>query len=699
MISKITSLSVSAIRGKMRLSEMGFDDRFIEILGKDFELYPHQEEAIFKLRQNRNLLVTVPTAAGKTLIAYAAIMSNIKAGKRSLYIVPLKALAFEKFSELKTLRKHGYRIAIATGDFDSSASFIRNYDVVVCTAEKADSMIRHDPSILFDIGLIIADEAHMVGEPDRGPRLETVLTATRIVNPDTQILALSATISNPGEVCEWLDSNIVVSDFRPVNLRKGVLYQNKIFYYDGTVIDTNSKDIFGVLIRVLEEGGQTLIFVNSRKKSEELAEKISIFLKDNGYLKDETIEAEDDPYAERINSLIRTGVSFHHAGLSTNIRNQVEMLFKERRISTIVATPTLAAGVNLPARCVIVRDITRYQDGRSVYLSAREIFQMLGRAGRPGLDPYGEALIYAASPQSYEHAQDYMEMEVEPTLSSAGSQKHIRMNSLALVAMGIGKTQEEIMDFYSKMLFAFQNPVSNITEKVQNSIEFLKENDLVTERSGKLFVTKLGKVASDLYLDPESAIILHDYLKEKHSENLALLRIAQCPDMMRLNAGRDDIQSCEYFLDNLGVNDYGEESFSAAKTAMVLKEWISETPMRAIMDQYRIGPGDVQALSSSADWISYSLAVLANSFKPEIKEDLYNLNFRIKEGVKEDIIPLTMIAGVGRVRARRLYSNGFIDLEKIASAEIPAIKKIYGFSDKLARDVITSAKSIVKRTE
>ncbi len=682
----------------MRLSEMGFDDRFIEILGKDFELYPHQEEAILKLRQNRNLLVTVPTAAGKTLIAYAAIMSNIKAGKRSLYVVPLKALAFEKFSELKTLRKHGYRIAIATGDFDSSASFIRNYDVVVCTAEKADSMIRHDPSILFDIGLIIADEAHMVGEPDRGPRLETVLTATRIVNPDTQILALSATISNPGEVCEWLDSNIVVSDFRPVNLRKGVLYQNKIFYYDGTVIDTNSKDIFGVLIRVLEEGGQTLIFVNSRKKSEELAEKISIFLKDNGYLRDETIEAEDDPYGERINSLIRTGVSFHHAGLSTNIRNQVEMLFKERRISTIVATPTLAAGVNLPARCVIVRDITRYQDGRSVYLSAREIFQMLGRAGRPGLDPYGEALIYAASPQSYEHAQDYMEMEVEPTMSSAGSQKHIRMNSLALVAMGIGKTQEEIMEFYSKMLFAFQNPISNITEKVQNSIEFLKENDLVNERSGKLFVTKLGKVASDLYLDPESAIILHDYLKEKHSENLALFRIAQCPDMMRLNPGRDDIQSCEYFLDNLGVNDYDEESFSSAKTAMVLKEWISETPMRAIMEQYRIGPGDVQALSSSADWISYSLAVLANSFKPEIKEDLYNLNFRIKEGVKEDIIPLTMIAGVGRVRARRLYSNGFIDLEKIASAEIPAIKKIYGFSDKLARDVITSAKSIVKRT-
>ena len=108
--------------------------------------------------------------------------------------------------------------------------------------------------------------------------------------------------------------------------------------------------------------------------------------------------------------------------------------------------------------------------------------------------------------------------------------------------------------------------------------------------------------------------------------------------------------------------------------------------------------GPYPVIPSSADWISYSLAVLANSFKPALKEDLYNLNFRIKEGVKEDIIPLTMIAGVGRVRARRLYSNGFIDLERIASAEIPAIKKIYGFSDKLARDVITSAKSIVKRT-
>jgi helicase len=264
--------------------------------------------------------------------------------------------------------------------------------------------------------------------------------------------------------------------------------------------------------------------------------------------------------------------------------------------------------------------------------------------------------------------------------------------------MGMGNSADEIGNFYRNTLFAFQNPISNAESIISASIGFLSENGLISDRGGRLIATEFGKATADLYLNPESAIILMDYLKGKHSEELALFNLARCPDMITINANNDDYAMAEYFLDKVGTTDYDDSDYSAAKTAMLLKEWISETPMRSICEQFRVGPGDVQSVANSADWLSYSLARLANSFKPEIRKELDNLNFRIKEGVREEIIPLTLIPGIGRVRARRLYSAGLTSLEMISTAEEAAISKIYGFSSKLSRDVIASAKSILAKT-
>ncbi|EQD61034.1 ski2-like helicase, partial [mine drainage metagenome] len=104
-------------------------------------------------------------------------------------------------------------------------------------------------------------------------------------------------------------------------------------------------------------------------------------------------------------------------------------------------------------------------------------------------------------------------------------------------------------------------------------------------------VTAFGKATADLYLNPESAIILMDYLKGKHSEESALFNLAKCPDMIPVNAGSDDFAMAEYFLDRIGCTSYDESDYNAAKTAMILKEWISETPMRSICEQFRVGPG------------------------------------------------------------------------------------------------------------
>lgn len=686
----------------MKISELGFPEEFLNLVdGNDFDLYDHQREAIEKFRTGRNVMVSVPTASGKTLIAYAAIYEKFQLHQRSIYIVPLKALAMEKYEELRKLQELGLKVAISVGDYDSSPSFIKNYDVIVCTSEKADSMFHHDPSILFDIGLIIADEVHMIGDETRGPKLEMVLSSATFVNPDISILALSATISNSEEVSHWINADLVESDFRPVPLKYGVIHKRAIEYNDGSVEELTGRDeLIEVAKKHIENGGQILLFVNSRKRAEDTARKLSIALKDTYSVDEEEfseLSGESDRYDNAIKDLAKYGVSFHHAGLSNEQRHFVEKLFKDRILKIIVATPTLAAGVNLPARVVIVRDLTRFSGGYSSYISNIEVQQMLGRAGRPKYDDHGYALLFASTENAYEKSLEYFYGEIEPLESNLGEMRLLRFNILALVSTGIATDIESIYNFYDKTLYGMQNNLSSMRPIFSETIEFLKTNDFIKEQFGVLKATSFGKMVSDLYIDPKSAIILKSYFEKTHSIDLALYHISLTPDIIPFSFRRDDLVNVEYFLDQNDIYDQDDDSYRAAKTAMVLREWIDEVPIQTITEKYSIGPGDVQARVSSADWISYSLARISSMFKPEIRRSLERLNIRIKEGVKEEVINITLIPNIGRVRGRRLYNAGYTNLELLSKAKIEDVTKIIGFSDKLARDTIDYSKRLVKK--
>jgi len=194
------------------------------------ELRPSQEKAINAgLLESKNLLVCTPTASGKTLIAELAMVKDIiDNGKKAIYIVPLKALANEKFKDFK--KKYGLylRVALSIGDFDSADSYLANYDLIVCTAEKLDSLIRHHAEWLVKVGVVVVDEVHLLNDSGRGPTLEILLTILRDLLREVQIIALSATIGNPKELADWLDANLVSDNWRPVELKKGIYYQGKI---------------------------------------------------------------------------------------------------------------------------------------------------------------------------------------------------------------------------------------------------------------------------------------------------------------------------------------------------------------------------------------------------------------------------------------------------------------------------------------
>ncbi len=205
---------------------------FYQVLEKEKikELRPCQEKAIKSgLLEGNNLLVCTPTASGKTLIAEIAAIKSIIEGKgKTVYIVPLRSLANEKYKDFKRKYAQLARIAISIGNLDSSDPYLQNYDLIITTSEKFDSLIRHHAIWLNRINLIVVDEIHLLNDVGRGPTLEILITIIKQLLRDVQILALSATIGNPKELAEWLDAKLVLDSWRPVELKKGIYFEGKV---------------------------------------------------------------------------------------------------------------------------------------------------------------------------------------------------------------------------------------------------------------------------------------------------------------------------------------------------------------------------------------------------------------------------------------------------------------------------------------
>ncbi len=202
------------------------------------ELYPPQEAAVKAgVLEGRSLVISSPTASGKTLIAMMAAYKKIKAGRKVVYLTPLRALASEKYVEFKQLERFGMRCAIGTGDFDASGEVLGKFDLLVLTNEKFDSILRHGVSWLPAVGLFVSDEVHLAGSGDRGPTLEMILTKVIHLGLDAQLISLSATISNAGQLATWLKSDLVSVDWRPVPLKEGVYDYGRVIFYPerGTV--------------------------------------------------------------------------------------------------------------------------------------------------------------------------------------------------------------------------------------------------------------------------------------------------------------------------------------------------------------------------------------------------------------------------------------------------------------------------------
>ncbi len=704
------------------LSEFSIPEKYIQKLKEEkiSELYPPQADVIRKgLFKERNLILALPTAGGKTLIATMAMIHTLLQKKQSkvVYIAPLVALANEKYRYFKNLFDKDFKVAISVGDFDSSDSWLADYDVICVTTEKLDSLLRHNVPWVKRIGLIIVDEIHMLNDSSRGPTLEILLTKLMRIVPQSQILGLSATISNADELSKWFNAALVISDFRPVKLYEGVTFDSKIHFDEKDGYELNeSEEIENAIIQnTLELNKQALIFTSTRRNAESLAERlcktVKLKLKRDDQYKLDSLSRDTENVLEyptqqcrKLSKCIKSGVAFHHAGLLGKQKSLIEDNFRNGLIKTIVATPTLAMGVNLPAFRVLIRDVKRYYQGiGSNYIPVLEYKQFVGRAGRPTYDSFGESILIAKSEDEAKDLIQYFILgQPEEITSKLALEPVLRMHTLALIASEFCNSEESIFEFFDKTFYAFHyGNIRIVRENIHEILEQLLNWNLIARNRSNLSATRIGKRVSELYIDPLTAYgflnSLKLYKKRQVTEFSFLQLISSSLEMRPLQSVRvsETLEIEKIVLErNLQIlqqipEEYDlefEEFLESVRSSLMFDSWIEESTEDQILTKFKVAPGELYGKLRIVDWLMYSLHELAllSGYK-DILNPLRKLRIRLKYGIKEELVPLVKLKGVGRVRARKLFNANFDSLDKLRKFPIERLSDVVGI--KVANEI------------
>ena len=714
------------------LNQYNFPPEAIKVLIdsgiRDF--YPPQEAAIKKgILDGKSLLLSVPTAAGKTLVAELSMIKSILQNNgRCLYIAPLKALASEKYEDFKEKYSSlGIKIGISTGDLDSPNKFLNRYQILIATAEKVDSLLRSRAKWLIDaLSVVVLDEIHFINDGSRGPTMEILTARIKQLNPKIQIVALSATVNNADEVAEWLGADLVKSDWRPVPLKEGIYFNEQIvFNNDGTrlIREEAADDLSKLTLDTLRGKGQVLIFVNSRRSAQAASRMISHSVaktlspeekKNLAILSKEILGPKDEAtkVCRKLADVVLCGAAFHHAGLRPKQRKLIEDNFKKNLIKAICSTPTLAAGVNLPARRAIIRDSKRYEAGLgATYIPTFEYKQCAGRAGRPQYDEFGEAVIIAKTfSESSALFERYINAKPEPITSKLGNESALRMHILASIAAGYVQDVNDMFDFISHTFLAHQKKTINLIELISRVFDFLHQENFIEKNGFRYFATPFGNCVSRLYIDPLSGIILRDGLKKvdtgKEFSGVGLLHlICCCPDSEVLNVGQKNYEDLENFATDhqeefiLGPGDFAALGdiyfyYATLKTTWMLSRWIDEEKEEMICDDFGIGPGDIHRHTESVAWLLHAAGEIAELFKfHKMTFVLEDLRRRVNYGIKEELLELVSLKGIGRVRARHLFNKGFKRLAELKYASAADLAGIPQIGKVLARDILAQIQS------
>ena len=722
----------------MKIEKLDLEPTVIDFLKSEGyeELFEPQERSVKAglFDDKKNFLITIPTASGKTLIAMLAILSHLSKHKtKVVYLTPLRALTSEKFEEFKKLEKlslgRKIKVAISTGDSKEKKEKLEDADVIFLTNESMDANMAFQKDWIYDIGLVVSDEIHLIGDSGRGPTLEIILTRLRSgffgKNPP-KIIGLSATISNSDELADWLNCELIESTFRRVPLSEAVYSRHIITNQDREETEGNltknrqesrhQKDWIGLGLDTVDNGDQCLIFAMTRKNSVAWAKEAGLdvvkMLTENQRKELEKISKKILPKQSYDNTKLTTelaktvknGTAFHHAGLDQRCRTIIENEFKNRHIKLLTATPTLAAGVNLPARRVVIPSFMRYTTNGLQKISILEYKQMCGRAGRPQYDDMGESIIIAKG-----YPDEVLEYYIDGKLELLESKTLDEDSSLRINLFGFiytaskfnATSYEKIIKFFSQTFAAYQLSDDSILErKISEQLEKLKKFGMITDENG-FKPTKLGIRVFYLRIDPETASDMTNYIENyvrgtKHTFGI-LYMITNLPEFYSQYLIPD--KYLEYVDDLVNKNEklYTQQKFSSEdyfKSLLILYKWIDAMTFQNMSEHFDAEPGDIFYIKENAKNLVYIFTEIIKFWRDYAKENKQKkivseyqslidesdlLKLQIQHGVPEKYLELVKIRQIGRVRAQILYKNGYknrLDLKKVKIEKLAAIDKI-----------------------
>ncbi|CAH2301640.1 helicase POLQ-like isoform X1 [Pelobates cultripes] len=718
------------------------------------------------LKQKKNLIYSLPTSGGKTLVAEILILQELICRQKDvLMILPYVAIVQEK---VRGLSSFGVELDFLIEEYAGSKGRFppikrrKKKSLYIATIEKGHSLVNSliENGRINELGLFVVDELHMLGEGSRGAILEMTLAKVIYTSENTQIIGMSATLNNVGDLQKFLKAEYYTNNFRPVELKEYVKIRDSIYEvdnkaednftfarllnykYSGSLLKMDPDHIIALVTEVIPKNS-CLVFCPTKKNCENVAEMIFKFL-NKSFLAHR--EAEKKQLIKDLKStgngtmcsiLKRTipfGIAYHHSGLTNDERKLVEEAYSAGTLCLLACTSTLAAGVNLPARRVILRAPYVARD----FLKRAQYKQMVGRAGRAGIDTAGESILIIQEKDKL-LVRDLISKPMENCYSNLmhDSGKGFKSLLLSLIGLKVARTTEDIYGFVCYTLFGVQG-AHFCTEKslwdiTKESLQGLANIGLIysktcSESQQIIFeVSKLGLATFKGSIDLDYSGALYCDLK-KGLEGLVLESFLH---LLYLVTPYDILSNCSpdwmiYFRQFNQLNPTEQkvaasvgvpESFLARKVSgqtiknsvdnrvvnrlylsFVLYNLLKETDLWIVSTKFNMPRGSVQNLLSSS--ASFSSCVL--HFCEELDEFwayktlLQEVTKRLSYCVKAELIPLMEVTGVLEARAKQLYNAGFTTLAHLANADPDVmVKNIEHLSKRQAKQIVFSAKMLL----
>ena len=473
-------------------------------------------------------------------------------------------------------------------------------------------------------------------------------------------------------------------------------------------------EIIDLIIDTIKIGKQILVFVSSKANAQRFAKKIcenilkyKILVQNENELEEiskQILNSIENPtiQCKELSQYSSKGICFHHSGLLSKQRNLIEGGFRDGFIKVICATPTLAAGINLPAYKVILKEYKRYTSRGYLDIPVLEYHQMAGRAGRPGHKNMGICVTKTNNEDEKEKIIDkYIYGEPEEISSKLAVEPVLKMYLLSLISTQITNTKEDIFGFFRKTLYFYQFRDERVLfENIERILEILKKQNFIIYEEGFYFATLIGTKVSKLYINPDTAhhilsnfdkvgSLITNYFSSSKQLFLLfefLLNTLECKPNFRVYKNEEH----NYFkianeYEDLFIVKYDpysvkyEDFLASIKTSKALVDWLDECDENFILEKYKITPGELKYKCETLDWLLYCIEEFSLLRKNFFLNNFFkNLRKRLKLGIRFELLSLTSIKGIGKKRARKLYDKNIKNIQDLVNSNPQSLEKILG---------------------